>query len=131
MDQSRRERKRKAEQLRFGTARREYGEAGIRTRDTSLTPYNGLANRRLQPLGHLSGESVRLRVRIMPNSPRLVQTSRLAGFLLFLHPCFLPLGLTCFRIADYPTDVQVRAYSIYVISAASAFVAPRSRNGSA
>ena len=30
------------------------GEAGIRTRDTSLTPYNGLANRRLQPLGHLS-----------------------------------------------------------------------------
>lgn len=31
------------------------GEAGIRTRDTGLTPYNGLANRRLQPLGHLSG----------------------------------------------------------------------------
>jgi hypothetical protein len=30
------------------------GEAGIRTRDTGLTPYNGLANRRLQPLGHLS-----------------------------------------------------------------------------
>src|SRR4026208_2043374 len=31
------------------------GETGIRTPDTSLTPYNGLANRRLQPLGHLSG----------------------------------------------------------------------------
>ncbi len=30
------------------------GEAGIRTRDKDLTPYNGLANRRLQPLGHLS-----------------------------------------------------------------------------
>ncbi len=30
------------------------GEAGIRTRGTGLTPYNGLANRRLQPLGHLS-----------------------------------------------------------------------------
>src|SRR5947209_17959258 len=32
------------------------GEIGIRTLDTGLTPYNGLANRRLQPLGHLSGE---------------------------------------------------------------------------
>ena len=31
------------------------GEIGIRTLDTGLTPYNGLANRRLQPLGHLSG----------------------------------------------------------------------------
>ena len=30
------------------------GETGIRTPDTGLTPYNGLANRRLQPLGHLS-----------------------------------------------------------------------------
>src|SRR5437660_688383 len=35
----------------------EYGEAGIRTRDRDLTPYNGLANRRLQPLGHLSGHA--------------------------------------------------------------------------
>src|SRR3954454_19018745 len=34
----------------------ENGETGIRTPDTGLTPYNGLANRRLQPLGHLSGE---------------------------------------------------------------------------
>ena len=33
----------------------ENGETGIRTPDTGLTPYNGLANRRLQPLGHLSG----------------------------------------------------------------------------
>ena len=33
----------------------ENGEIGIRTLDTDLTPYNGLANRRLQPLGHLSG----------------------------------------------------------------------------
>src|SRR5688500_20392570 len=30
------------------------GDGGIRTLDTGLTPYNGLANRRLQPLGHLS-----------------------------------------------------------------------------
>ena len=31
------------------------GEGGIRTPDRSVSPYNGLANRRLQPLGHLSG----------------------------------------------------------------------------
>jgi hypothetical protein len=36
------------------TGEKSNGEAGIRTRDTGLTPYNGLANRRLQPLGHLS-----------------------------------------------------------------------------
>jgi hypothetical protein len=30
------------------------GEGGIRTPDTGVSPYNGLANRRLQPLGHLS-----------------------------------------------------------------------------
>src|SRR3990167_9416035 len=30
------------------------GEGGIRTLDTGITPYNGLANRRLRPLGHLS-----------------------------------------------------------------------------
>ena len=30
------------------------GEAGIRTLGTALRPYNGLANRRLQPLGHLT-----------------------------------------------------------------------------
>jgi hypothetical protein len=32
------------------------GEGGIRTLDTGFGPYNGLANRRLQPLGHLSGD---------------------------------------------------------------------------
>jgi hypothetical protein len=31
------------------------GERGIRTLDRAFQPYNGLANRRLQPLGHLSG----------------------------------------------------------------------------
>jgi hypothetical protein len=30
------------------------GERGIRTPDRAFRPYNGLANRRLQPLGHLS-----------------------------------------------------------------------------
>ena len=37
------------------------GETGIRTPDTGLTPYNGLANRRLQPLGHLSRNPLRRR----------------------------------------------------------------------
>ena len=36
------------------------GERGIRTPDTGLNPYNGLANRRLQPLGHLSGTARKL-----------------------------------------------------------------------
>ncbi len=34
--------------LKFG------GERGIRTPDTAIQPYDGLANRCLQPLGHLS-----------------------------------------------------------------------------
>src|SRR4026209_9017 len=33
------------------------GEAGIRTLDTAFRPYNGLANRRLRPLGHLTATS--------------------------------------------------------------------------
>src|SRR5438046_10495673 len=33
------------------------GEAGIRTLDTAFRPYNGLANRRLQPLGHLTADA--------------------------------------------------------------------------
>ena len=34
------------------------GEAGIRTLDTGFGPYNGLANRRLQPLGHLTAKRI-------------------------------------------------------------------------
>ena len=37
--------------------RMDNGESGIRTRGTGCNPYTGLANRRLQPLGHLSRES--------------------------------------------------------------------------
>ena len=33
------------------------GDGGIRTLDRALQPYNGLANRRLQPLGHSSIEA--------------------------------------------------------------------------
>lgn len=36
-----------------------YGEGGIRTLDTGINPYNGLANRRFRPLSHLS-KSLRL-----------------------------------------------------------------------
>ena len=35
------------------------GERGIRTLDTGVSPYNGLANRRLQPLGHLSSSIIK------------------------------------------------------------------------
>ena len=41
--------------LRYRTDSKDYGgEGGIRTPGTGFGPYNGLANRRLQPLGHLS-----------------------------------------------------------------------------
>src|SRR5262245_11489171 len=33
------------------------GDGGIRTLDRPLQAYNGLANRRLQPLGHVSGSA--------------------------------------------------------------------------
>jgi hypothetical protein len=37
------------------SAKQDGGAGGIRTLDRALQPYNGLANRRLQPLGHSSG----------------------------------------------------------------------------
>ena len=36
---------------------RDGGDGGIRTLDRALQPYNGLANRRLQPLGHVSTQA--------------------------------------------------------------------------
>ena len=39
------------------------GEAGIRTLGRGFGPYNGLANRRLQPLGHLTASEELLRYR--------------------------------------------------------------------
>jgi hypothetical protein len=42
-------------------AKADGGEAGIRTLDTGFGPYNGLANRRLQPLGHLTVRPVSIR----------------------------------------------------------------------
>jgi hypothetical protein len=43
------------------------GEAGIRTLDRACRPYNDLANRRLQPLGHLTAR------------PQVYVTRRLTG----------------------------------------------------
>jgi hypothetical protein len=39
------------------------GDGGIRTLDRALQPYNGLANRRLQPLGHVSSDTEPLQKR--------------------------------------------------------------------
>jgi hypothetical protein len=41
------------------------GEGGIRTPDTGVSPYNGLANRRLQPLGHLSGDLLQFNMPVL------------------------------------------------------------------
>src|SRR6185437_3890533 len=46
------------------------GEGGIRTPDRGVSPYNGLANRRLQPLGHLSDEDATLRCTHCISFPR-------------------------------------------------------------
>ena len=44
----------RAETTRQAQTRENCGEGEIRTPDTGFSPYNGLANRRLRPLGHLS-----------------------------------------------------------------------------
>ena len=44
------------------------GEGGIRTLDRVVRPYNGLANRRLQPLGHLSGLGFAISLACPPGS---------------------------------------------------------------
>src|SRR5271170_3556071 len=53
------------------------GDGGIRTLDRALQPYNGLANRRLQPLGHVSrAESA---PRHMPDASRHCKRSTIAN----------------------------------------------------
>jgi hypothetical protein len=53
------------------------GAGGIRTLDRALQPYNGLANRRLQPLGH---SSCRLDMPdAMPSCKRQVSRLRFQG----------------------------------------------------
>jgi hypothetical protein len=55
------------------------GDGGIRTLDRALQPYNGLANRRLQPLGHVSRRNPRRD--ICPTHPPIASARRpsLAG----------------------------------------------------
>src|SRR6185312_8355905 len=43
----------------------EGGEGGIRTLDTSLSSYNGLANRPFRPLRHLSGSSFQKEISLL------------------------------------------------------------------
>ena len=50
------------------------GDGGIRTLDRALQPYNGLANRRLQPLGHVSRSSARRD--ICPTHPPIASARR-------------------------------------------------------
>src|ERR1700728_3592741 len=50
------------------------GDGGIRTLDRALQPYNGLANRRLQPLGHISGRNARRD--ICPTHPPIASVRR-------------------------------------------------------
>jgi hypothetical protein len=46
-----------SEKTRNTRPRKTGGEAGIRTLGRAFRPYNGLANRRLQPLGHLTADA--------------------------------------------------------------------------
>ena len=46
------------------------GDGGIRTLDTPLQAYNGLANRRLQPLGHVSSGGALIEARWTDCKPR-------------------------------------------------------------
>src|SRR5713226_2168975 len=57
------------------------GAGGIRTLDRALQPYNGLANRRLQPLGHISGCHAYARRVGTSQAPATAQGSRSGRFL--------------------------------------------------
>jgi hypothetical protein len=54
------------------------GEGGIRTPGTRFSAYNGLANRRLKPLGHLSGVTMRSRHCILESTVATVPLPRAA-----------------------------------------------------
>jgi hypothetical protein len=51
------------------------GEAGIRTLGTAFRPYNGLANRRLQPLGHLTAWELPSILRVFPVKAELPRST--------------------------------------------------------
>ena len=51
------------------------GDGGIRTLDRALQPYNGLANRRLQPLGHISAAAPGAAAEICPTAPAIARAA--------------------------------------------------------
>ena len=54
------------------------GDGGIRTLDRALQPYNGLANRRLQPLGHISASATGAAAEICPTPEAIARPARSA-----------------------------------------------------
>jgi ATP-dependent DNA helicase DinG len=83
------------------------GQGGIRTLGTGDSPYNGLANRPLRPLGHLSY-----------GGRRLYTTARLLGVVLRLVEC------TCVHVREAATCSR---YSLRILSLLPAyFLGPES-----
>src|SRR3954465_12638242 len=91
------------------------GAGGIRTLNRALQPYNGLANRRLQPLGHSSmsadmpdaGASRKRQIQITPRLYRVAGVSR--AFLTngrFPYRAFRPIfpGSAVFRTRKRPSN---------------------------
>jgi hypothetical protein len=82
-------------------ARRVGGAGGIRTLDRALQPYNGLANRRLQPLGHSSDRAD------MPDAgvsrKRQIQGRRITGL---ATPSFR-------RMFEVETAMRSRAFRLF------------------
>src|SRR5262249_20041999 len=66
------------------------GEEGIRTLDTGFGPYNGLANRRLQPLGHLTAHRQVYVTQTLTRKCSMVKERRRLAF----KPSPLPLSAT-------------------------------------
>ena len=79
------------------------GDGGIRTLDRALQPYNGLANRRLQPLGHVSSmadmpdaAAARKRRFCVPKRARAIGDSGFTGAL-NLNASHSPRRMACDR----------------------------------
>src|SRR6185503_13511560 len=66
------------------------GEAGIRTLGRSLSLYNGLANRRLRPLGHLTAQLQVYVTQALTRKPSMAKGTRRVAF----KPSPLPLSAT-------------------------------------
>src|SRR5262249_62151027 len=85
------------------------GEEGIRTLDTGFGPYNGLANRRLQPLGHLTANAKCTRNQDLRKAPP-AQAAVFQSATLRIWPEKLPsmaespCGTTAPRSAETATD---------------------------